>query len=230
MPISKDGNGRINSTASENKTNSNITGVFQAKSFAVCDNQDQIKQIAFDPSAQATNSTVTIKSGAVAGNVTITLPATDTTLGAAASQTRITLATPNGAGSTNTNVLCYTTVVDNSGGADLTYTADTTNGDKIVVNTAGVYAVAAWNYNATAGAQFGITVNSTTLSGSSNISTIPSESQMIFLGNAAKAGGECYASRVRYFAANDIIRIQGDGGAITWPTSGPGGFNVQRIS
>lgn len=85
MPITKDSNGVIQYTPASDRFETITTGVHPADSFAICDNIDQIRQIRFDPSSQATNSNVYIKTGnAVAGSdVIITLPSTSTTLSGA---------------------------------------------------------------------------------------------------------------------------------------------------
>lgn len=82
MPITKDGNGVIQYTPASDRFETSITGTHPADSIAICDNQDQLKQIKFDPSSQATNSNVIFKTqNAAAGtDVVITFPNTSTDL------------------------------------------------------------------------------------------------------------------------------------------------------
>lgn len=80
MPITKAGNGTITYIPLDRKDIFDATGVIRHSEFAICDHTDQVKQIQFDPSAQATNTTVIIKSGASVSNITLTLPTTTGTL------------------------------------------------------------------------------------------------------------------------------------------------------
>jgi hypothetical protein len=81
MPITKDGNGKLVYTAPLDEDLAAETGVYARSGFAVSDDIDKLKQIKFDPSAQQSNSSVTIKSGATSGDVIITLPATSSSIG-----------------------------------------------------------------------------------------------------------------------------------------------------
>lgn len=60
------------------------SGVIRADQFAICDKIDRLKQMQFDVSSLATNSTVIVKAGASSGTTTITLPASSGTLTATA--------------------------------------------------------------------------------------------------------------------------------------------------
>lgn len=81
MPIVKDGNGTIIYSAPEKKDLFELSGVAHADQFAVCDRIDVLKQINLDPSAQTTNTSVTLKSAAGnVGNVVLTLPNASGTL------------------------------------------------------------------------------------------------------------------------------------------------------
>lgn len=80
MPISKDVNGVIQLTPMNRKDLFDQTGVAHASQFSLCDDIDLLKQVVFDTSAQTSNTTLTVKSGAIASNITLTLPASSGTL------------------------------------------------------------------------------------------------------------------------------------------------------
>lgn len=84
MPISIDGSGNINLTAPDRGDLFSQTGVAHTDAIAICDKTDLLKQLNFDTSAQQTNTTVTLKTGASTGNIVITLPTTSTDLGSLA--------------------------------------------------------------------------------------------------------------------------------------------------
>lgn len=81
MPITKNPTTKeIEYTAPNRADLLTQTGVANNGNFAICAATDYIKQIKFDPAAQATNTTTTIASGATATDVTLTLPSTSGTL------------------------------------------------------------------------------------------------------------------------------------------------------
>lgn len=86
MPIYKSINGTIVYTQRSEKYDNGVpggTGVFPDNSFAIADKDDQLKQLQFDAAtAQGTNSTTILTTGANAANstVVITLPAVTSTL------------------------------------------------------------------------------------------------------------------------------------------------------
>ncbi len=93
-------------------------------------------------------------------------------------------------------------------GADLTYTASTTNGDKVTVNTSGVYSLGWYDRNSGGAYNFGFTKNQSTLT--DDVSTV-SSSERIFYGiNSTTVGDQVYATT--YLNANDVIRFN-DGGS-----------------
>lgn len=80
MPIKKAGDNSISQTPADQFDRFLQTGVTKATEFAIADDIDVLKQIQFDPSGQATNTTVTIASGAGSGSVKLTLPSSTGTL------------------------------------------------------------------------------------------------------------------------------------------------------
>jgi len=82
MPIIKDGTGTIVYTPKVNKWLSDYTGVQPDSDFAIADDLDQLKQLKFSTGAQSTNTSTTIATGAIASDVTITLPSVTATLAA----------------------------------------------------------------------------------------------------------------------------------------------------
>jgi len=81
VPITKNGSNEIVYTAPERGDLFSQTGVAKNGNFAVCANDDVLKQIKLDPAGQATNTTATIASNsAQTGNIVITLPASSGSL------------------------------------------------------------------------------------------------------------------------------------------------------
>lgn len=79
MPIVKTG-GIIVYSPPKHEIRRKNTGVYNDGDFAVCADPDQLKQIKFDPNSQDTDTTTTLKSGAISADVDITLPAVSGTL------------------------------------------------------------------------------------------------------------------------------------------------------
>lgn len=141
MPIQKDGNGVIQYTDKIDKFESDSTGVHQSNSFFVADNNDQLKQVKFDSSEQATNTTVVLKTKAASpnGTVTITFPDVDTTLGAGGAGASFTIiqpdsgTSPTATGSTDTLTLTSAnnrlTISGNSATDTITFTVNESNID-----------------------------------------------------------------------------------------------------
>lgn len=93
MPIKKDGSGTINFTPADRKDLFDQTGVMHNGQFAVCDQVDLLKQVKLDPNSQATNTTLTLKSGAISADTTITFP---TSSGTVSTKSFTTIQTPSG--------------------------------------------------------------------------------------------------------------------------------------
>lgn len=83
MSITKDGNGVIQYTPKSDRFETELTGTHPTDSIAICDDKDQLKQIKFDASSQATNTNVVFKTQNPVPNTTVTLtfPGVDTTIG-----------------------------------------------------------------------------------------------------------------------------------------------------
>lgn len=81
MSITKDGNNTLVETPGSSADLSGRSSTVRADAFAIRDRFDSLKQMQFDPSAQAAQTVVTFKSGASTSNITLTLPTMDTTLG-----------------------------------------------------------------------------------------------------------------------------------------------------
>lgn len=80
MAITKNGEGVIVETPVNQKDQFERSGVIRDDSFAIRDDIDVTKQMKFDVGSQATNCAVTLKAGANASNITLTLPAVTGTL------------------------------------------------------------------------------------------------------------------------------------------------------
>lgn len=114
----------------------------------------------------------------------------------------------NGYGSTNTYVRRFKTVTTNTG-TDMTLTQSSTNGDKVVINTAGIYAITYCDSNTgvvTSNAIV-ISLNNATLGGSA-APTSSWISGILELGSLT--GGDVYGciSQTTTLAATDTVRAQ----------------------
>lgn len=179
--------------------------------------------------AGSTSGAVTLTTNAAAGTWTATLPnsagssnqflKTDgtgslswgTPSGTSAPNSECFYQHPTGHGSTGTTTRTWTATPVTACSADITYTADATNGDKWTINTAGVYNMVycdRW----TGGAFFiGVTLNSSSTSGSVRpTSAAITRSAIIGFTITTSNGTQC-AVATKYLAVNDIIRTQDDG-------------------
>ncbi len=117
--------------------------------------------------------------------------------------------TGNGHGSTNTKIRKYTTVIE-SGGTDITYTSDATNGDKWVINTTGIYAMAAMDGASGGAVSIGISRNSNQLTTDIDNTGLTQAHRLNYASTAAAGFGTC-VSWVGACAANDVIRAHDQG-------------------
>ena len=104
-------------------------------------------------------------------------------------------------GSTNTNVVRFSTACE-SGGSDITYNASSTNGDSFTVNTSGVYTVSLTIYNSTGGTakaeiRTGSAIENTVAGTEPSIRSYKNENQ-------AEAYG---LSATFYIPANDLVWV-----------------------
>lgn len=126
----------------------------------------------------------------------------------------------NGYGSTGTRVAVYTNLETNIG-TDITYTPDAVNGDKFTINTTGVYCVSICGQVTSANSNAGVSKNA----GSTSTDLISLPLNEILMAQALPAGEETEFSTTQIFAANDVLRFQGDG-----QTLNPSSFTRFRIT
>lgn len=117
---------------------------------------------------------------------------------------------PTGHGSTNTMIRTFGRVVKNSNTAYLSYTSDSTNGDKITVNTAGMYAVCYGDARATSDAAVAITVNDSAMTTTAR-TPITYAQGVRALYQGVSASDFMQVCAVLDLAVNDIIRAHDDG-------------------
>lgn len=150
MPIVKNGSNEIIYSAPNQGALAQQTGVHHSDAFSVCDTVDTLKQIKLDPVSQTTNTTLTLKSGAISADTTITFPSSSGTLiTASAIGTFKTIQTPAGTypvATSSTDVLTYTST-DNSVMITGDASTDTIN---FTVGAAGVTTMAAIGSSANA--------------------------------------------------------------------------------
>lgn len=125
MPIRKDVNGVIQYTEKVDKFEADTTGVNQSGSFFVADDNDQLKQVKIDPSEQATNTTVVLKTKAASANstVTITFPDVDTTISSGSASNSFSIIQPD-AGTSPTATSATDTLTLTSSTSELTITGN----------------------------------------------------------------------------------------------------------
>ncbi len=174
----------------------------------------------FPDAGAAANVVLTGGTQTISGATTITSTAPITSSNSASRHAVDTpLATGSGKGTVNTSVVVFTTVRDNNGGSDITYTHDTSAGDKWVVSTAGLYLVTvtiASGSNLSAG----ITVNSTADPSSLNWASL-----LAYAESAGGFGASCAA--VAYLAANDVVRVTAS--AVTIASAVKWGFRITKV-
>ncbi len=138
-----------------------------------------------------------------------------------ASPSRITLESGGGLGTTTHNhVVYWLTLRDNNGGSDLSYTSSSTDGDKVTVNTTGLYAVSC-DLKFTGAADLGITINS-----EADPSTLSFANLAAFTSLAAGAYQNIAA--VLYLTATDVVRVTTTAGGTISGNSFVG-FRIVRI-
>lgn len=148
----------------------------------------------------ATSGTITISATATAGSNTVTLPAfTGTALVSADNE--VILTGGNGFGSTDTVIRRFTTT-QRSNGSAMTYTDSATLGMKVVVNTAGVYAIM-YADGAIQDNQYGLSVNSNQLT--TAIGSITAANRLASPTDPGQQGSVSSTIVVR-LAVNDTIR------------------------
>lgn len=128
--------------------------------------------------------------------------------GGGGAKSMVRLRNTNGWGSTRTKIRKWTTV-DTNTGSDLTLTQSSTNGDEVLINTAGTYAIS-YTDDFNGQAVGGITLNGTEYT--TSIQTVTTKSVILGLFIAANAGYPYSTAWTGNLAVNDVIRIQGEGG------------------
>ena len=140
------------------------------------------------------------------------------------SHSEITLEGGAGNGSTNTQVRRFQSV-RSSVGSDLTYTADAALGDTITVNKDGTYSITYFDYNTTAGAGAGVTLNDS--GGNTNInSEYPKAIINFSLVSAYAINGN---SVVRFLYQGDVLRCRNVGNAVDGVDPAATIFSVTKI-
>lgn len=140
-------------------------------------------------------------------------------LNSAFSVSRVVLRASNGRGSSNTNVMRFTTTVDNVG-SDITYADSATDGASFTINTTGLYFVAVSVTSASA-VDLGITKNSTGDPGGLNYGS----ALLAFTDGVAGTPSSC--AGVAYLVATDIVRVNVN--TVTFGTNGFTGFRIIKI-
>jgi hypothetical protein len=172
----------------------------------------------------ATNRTLTLpdNTGTLVstGSVGVVTP-TMTQVGALPSMVR--LNTDNGFGSTNTAIRRYTTTVTNQG-SDITYADSATLGATFTINTNGVYAISMGFATGTAGAQFGVSLNSTQLT--TAFASIAIADQLCEATVAAN-GYVSTAATCLYLPSGSVIRAHGPAGGTS---AGNSMFTITRVA
>ncbi len=129
------------------------------------------------------------------------------------------LDTGNGFGSGNTKIRRFTNVVNNVG-VDLTLTQDSTNGDMITVNTAGLYSVCVCDRKNGGGIDYGFSVNSSALTTAIGSVSYANGRRLLCSPTAATCEGNSRSLRLN---VGDIIRHHSDG---TATDSGPNSYLI----
>lgn len=130
--------------------------------------------------------------------------------------------TSNGWGSTNSAIRRFLTLLL-SQGTDITYTPSATLGDTFTINAPGVYALSL-NDNGSSGAEFGLSLNSSTLS--SSISTIAVADRLGHMTAAGTSFGVTVAW-TGYLPAGSVVRVHGGGAAAGSPDRS--NFTIARV-
>lgn len=130
-----------------------------------------------------------------------------------------------GHGSTNTKIRRIETSVA-SNGSDITYASSSTAGSSWTINTAGVYTIDYTEIAGSAGAQFGISINSAQLT--TGVGSITNANRLAFVEQAI-TGSNLQVSATIRCAVNDVIRPHTDGTASTTTERGTN-FRITRVS
>lgn len=144
---------------------------------------------------------------------------------AGAASAQIALVTANGYGSSATRILRFATVETADGGSDMTLTQSATDGDKITINTPGVYSLTGQWVSTDASREFGITLNQSSLT--TNITANPVAEQLC--STEAQVNRRAHCGRTLALANGDELRLCTDGGTSD-TTAGDARFSVQRVS
>lgn len=123
------------------------------------------------------------------------------------SETTIDLMGGSGNGSTATKILRFTTVNRNVG-TDATLTQSATNGDSVLINTAGVYAITVMSYTTAADSYIGITKSASSLT--TNVISITG-SEIAAYDTIDFNKGPATVTWVGYLAAGVVIRAHDHG-------------------
>lgn len=140
-----------------------------------------------------------------------------------APNSEIWLYSQNGYGSSNTAVRQWNTIGKNIG-SDLTLTQSAVDGDKITINTAGIYSIS-YSDDFSNGADLGIVLNGT--QGNIVIYTITGSDILAISSNKSSAySGSC--SVTLHLSVNDYVWAQTD--MTSTGTFGIGSFRVTRVA
>lgn len=155
------------------------------------------------------------------GNQTVAGVKTFSSMPVVPTQSMVTVNTPNGAGSTNTCVQNFATVVTNQG-SDITYAASGVNGATFTVNVSGVYACSLTVQHPNTNGHVGISLNSSQLT--TNIETITAANRLT-MGQAYAPSAQVACAWTGYIAAGGVIRVHTDTSTMN---AGFSGFTISR--
>jgi hypothetical protein len=114
--------------------------------------------------------------------------------------------TPTGHGSGGTAIRTYTSANLVQTGSDITYTSDTTNGDKFTINKNGVYTIDVTDLRAAASSALGISVNSNQLT--TSVESITKTHRLGMINTPSASYGS--VSVTARLSAGDILRVHDD--------------------
>lgn len=109
-------------------------------------------------------------------------------------------------GSTNDNIRRFKTIVDASGGSDITYADSATLGSKFTINTAGLYFMSYCDGNQGGAGITGITKNA-----DATLSIIDVPAAKVLASADSDATFVSFCSAIEYLVPGDIILAQSDG-------------------
>ena len=131
---------------------------------------------------------------------------------------------PNGYASTNTKIRRFSTIHKNSG-SDITYADSATIGASFTINTPGMYLVERAEDYASAGGNFGVTVNSASLTTSVNTLAF---AERVLMGEITSLNGIQVISTIAELSAGDVLRPH-DGASSLDSTANAFYMKVKRI-